>query len=183
VTATESPSRSASTRSTSTVICTTRNTWSTAHTPATASSSRRAGTCAAWASTASARCHWPFEVTPVLRSAGTDVVGVGAHALRRRENAEDRFGPLGGELATGLRRTCLPEHRPPLRRWRDEMAAPRTEEVALEADLTHFRWVREYASFTVVDNRVVIPGVPLPVLHPGIGRIWQSPPRLPPVGG
>ena len=129
VTATESPSRSASTRSTSTVICTTRNTWSTAHTPATASSSSRAGTCAAWASTASARCHWPFEVTPVLRSAGTDVVGVGAHALWRRENAEDRFGLLGGELATGLPRTCLPVHPPPLRR-RDEMAAPRTEEVA-----------------------------------------------------
>jgi hypothetical protein len=70
-----------------------------------------------------------------------------------------------------------------LRRRRDEMAAPRTEELALEVNLTHFRWVREHASFTVVDNRVVIPGVPQPVLHPGIGRIWQSPLRLRPVGG
>jgi hypothetical protein len=53
-----------------------------------------------------------FGVTPVLGSAGTDIVGVGAHALWRRENAEDRFGVLGGELATGLRRIYLPEHRP-----------------------------------------------------------------------
>jgi hypothetical protein len=124
-----------------------------------------------------------FGVTPVLGSGGTDIVGVGAHALWRRENAEDPFGVLGGELATGLRRIYLPEHRPPLRRRRDEMAARRTEELALEVNLTHFRWAREHASFTVVDNNAVIPGVPPPVLHPGIGRIWQSPPRLRPVGG
>jgi hypothetical protein len=42
-----------------------------------------------------------FGVTPVLGNAGTDIVGVGAHALWRRENAEDRFGVVGGELATG----------------------------------------------------------------------------------
>ena len=62
VTPTKSPSRSASTRSTSSVICTTRGTWSTARTPATATSSSRVGTCAAWTTTVLARCRLTEEI-------------------------------------------------------------------------------------------------------------------------
>lgn len=94
------------------------------------------------------------------------VVVVGAAALRRRIDLEDRLRPPCREILALVRRTGLNEHRTALRGARNVQRPTHREELAAMIGGAHLLRVDVLATALIGDDRISLPAAPQLLRHP-----------------
>ena len=99
----------------------------------------------------------------IAAGVGDAVLLIGVVAARDLDAGvagEDQFGPARGEFAAASRRPGLDDDRPALRGARHRQRAARGEELADVSQLVHLGRVGELTGHPVVQDGLVLPGVP-----------------------